>query len=84
MVSEAGNDNVLIVYKDTGNGMPAAEVDHVFERGYRSLTHKDERGQGMGMYFVYQIVEDHGGDISVVSDIGKGFSVRIMLPVSLA
>ena len=82
MVSEAGNDGVLIVYKDTGNGMPAAEVEHVFEKGYRSITHTGENGQGMGMYFVHQIIEDHGGDISVISDAGKGFSVRILLPVS--
>lgn len=82
MVSEAGNDSVLIVYKDTGKGMPAAEVEHVFERGYRSATHMGENGQGMGMYFVHQIIEDHGGDISVISDVGRGFSVRILLPVS--
>jgi len=81
MVSEAGNDSVLIVYKDTGNGMPAAEVDHVFEKGYRSRTHSREKGQGMGMYFVYKIIEDHGGTINVISDVGKGFSVRILIPM---
>ncbi len=82
MVSETGDDSVLIVYKDNGNGMPAQEVEHVFERGYRSLSHKGEKGQGMGMYFVYQIIEDHSGTVNVISDVGKGFSVRILLPIS--
>ncbi|WP_028234543.1 sensor histidine kinase [Pseudobutyrivibrio sp. MD2005] len=82
MVSEAGKDSILIVYKDDGKGMPEAEVDHVFESGYRSAIHKGENGHGMGMYFVYQIVKDHGGNISVISDVGKGFSVRIILPVA--
>ena len=80
MVSKAGKNNVLIVYKDSGQGMPSVEVEHVFERGYRSPTHKGEHGQGMGMYFVHQIIEDHGGSVSVISDVGKGFSVKMLLP----
>lgn len=82
LVSEADDGNILIVYKDNGKGMPAAEVEHVFEKGYRSRTNLGEPGQGMGMYFVYQIIEDHGGTINVVSDVGKGFTVKMLLPVN--
>ncbi|SFN83079.1 Histidine kinase-, DNA gyrase B-, and HSP90-like ATPase [Pseudobutyrivibrio sp. JW11] len=82
LVSEADDGNILIVYKDNGKGMPAAEVEHVFEKGYRSRTNLGKPGQGMGMYFVYQIIEDHGGTINVVSDVGKGFTVKMLLPVN--
>ena len=82
IVSDTEDGNILIVYKDNGKGMPAAEVEHVFEKGYRSRTNLGEPGQGMGMYFVYQIIEDHGGTINVVSDVGKGFTVKMLLPVN--
>lgn len=73
------DDRVLLQFRDTGPGMSAEVVEHIFEPFY---TTKDvSRGTGLGLAIVKQTVESHKGDIQVESELGKGTTFRIRLPL---
>ncbi len=74
-------DMILVSVSDTGRGIPADEVDHVFDRYYqaeRGMRHDD--GSGLGLSIVKQLVEAHGGETSVESIVGQGTTFRFTLP----
>jgi signal transduction histidine kinase len=68
---------------DTGIGIPADEIDHVFDEFFRATnaqkTEKD--GTGLGLSIVKQIVQQHGGTISVKSREGQGTTFTVILPL---
>ncbi len=72
--------------KDTGVGIPAADLPHVFERFYRAdpsrQRGKDGTGFGLGLSIAYWIVRNHGGDIEVKSRLGKGSTFTVILPLA--
>lgn len=70
-------DAVEIVISDTGGGIPAHELDKIFEPFY---TTKSE-GTGLGLSVVQRIIDDHGGTIDAKSKEGKGTTFYIKLPV---
>ncbi len=75
-------EDVVLEVADTGSGIPAAELPHVFERfhrvaGARGRTHE---GTGIGLALVRQLVELHGGRVSVESDVGRGSTFRVAIP----
>lgn len=77
-------DRVVIDVSDTGLGISEDESELVFERFYRS---KDQRidgisGSGLGLPLARQVVRLHGGDITLVSAVGKGSTFTISLPKS--
>lgn len=68
---------------DTGPGMDATALGHVFERFYRvdkARTRKGRNGTGLGLAITKAIVEAHGGAISVESEVGQGTTFKVMLP----
>lgn len=71
--------SVLITVKDTGNGIPSDEVEQVFERFYRSEKSRNREfgGSGIGLTIVKKIVEAHGGQIWIESELGIGTEVYI-------
>jgi signal transduction histidine kinase len=75
-------DRVEINVSDTGIGIPADEVASVFDEFFRaSNAKKSERdGTGLGLSIVKQIVERHGGEISVQSEEGQGTTFTVILP----
>jgi len=67
---------------DSGSGISADELPHVFERFYRSdnIEKKRAKGTGLGLYLSKVIVEAHGGTISVASNEGHGTTFVVRLP----
>jgi signal transduction histidine kinase len=79
---EGGDETALIEVRDTGHGIPEAELPRIFERFYRGTNTGEARasGSGLGLAIVRSIVEMHGGQIELDSEVGKGTHVRIILP----
>jgi signal transduction histidine kinase len=79
-------DAIVVTVTDTGMGIKAAELDQIFEK-YKQSGTKSLRGgggTGLGLYIVKQIVEAHGGEVSVASIEGVGTSMVLKLPVKRA
>jgi two-component system OmpR family sensor kinase len=73
-----------VIVRDTGPGIPAEDLPHIFERFYRaekSRTRGKTTGFGLGLSIANWIVEKHGGRIEVVSQEGKGTTFAIWLPL---
>lgn len=69
---------IAIAVTDTGHGIRAEELPHVFEPFFTSGKHK---GTGLGLAICRNIVEAHSGDIQLISEPGKGTSARVWLPL---
>lgn len=78
-ICEEGADAVILV-ADHGRGIPAHHLPHLFDRFYRADASRTEPGSGLGLAIAKQIIEQHGGTISVTSQPGKGTTFRVTLP----
>ena len=74
---------VVIEVADDGNGIPAEDLEKIFEKFYRS-KHSANYGQGtgLGLAIVKEIVELHGGSVSVSSTLHDGSRFRVKMPVN--
>jgi signal transduction histidine kinase len=83
---EATRDGARLSVADTGVGITAEELPHVFERFYRGTQVSEERGSGsgLGLSIVHSIVEMHGGRVTVESQPGQGTTVTVDLPREVA
>jgi two-component system sensor histidine kinase BaeS len=77
---------VTVEVRDTGVGIPADDLPHIFDRFWRadSARSRDTGGSGLGLAIARQIVRDHGGDITASSRPGQGTTVGIALPAPTA
>ena len=66
--------------RDSGVGIPADELPHVFTHFYRASTSIGIPGTGVGLAGSKTIVEQHGGQITLDSAVGKGTTVSVHLP----
>lgn len=76
-------DEAVITFADSGVGMDADNIPYIFERFYRvdDARHAAIEGTGLGLAIVKQVVDIHHGSIHVESDIGKGTTFTVHLPI---
>jgi two-component system NtrC family sensor kinase len=75
------NNQVYIQFEDDGVGIPEEALERIFVPGY---TTKDRgAGTGLGLSICHQIIKDHNGDILVESEVGKGTTFTVVLPMDV-
>jgi heavy metal sensor kinase len=79
--SPAGG-RVEIEVRDTGPGISATDLPHVFERFYRGDPSRSQTGAGLGLSFARAVARAHGGDITAVSSPGGGSTFTVTLPAN--
>jgi len=75
-----GQQSIQISIKDTGIGISADDMPHIFERFYRCDPSRSRTGTGLGLSFARAIARAHGGDITVSSEPDKGSLFTVVLP----
>lgn len=76
----ARDGEALLVVHDTGVGIPADEIPHVFERFWRGRGTEATTGSGVGLAVVDELVRAHGGHVEVDSSPGRGSTFTVFLP----
>jgi two-component system sensor histidine kinase PilS (NtrC family) len=77
---DGGDVDLVLTVSDEGRGIPAEELDAIFQP-FRSSF---ERGTGLGLAIVHRIVTDYGGTIQATSTVGAGTTMRVRMPVRFA
>ncbi|MFJ9624242.1 ATP-binding protein [Streptomyces sp. NPDC101181] len=80
----AGSGEVAIEVADTGTGIPAGDLDHVFDRFWRAEKSRSRRtgGSGLGLAIVRKLAEAHGGTVGATSTEGAGSAFTLRLPAT--
>lgn len=76
---DQGNDSLMLEFVDTGFGIPNHELQKIFDPFY--TTKEAGKGTGLGLSLSYNIVKQFKGDIKVESEIGKGTTFTVILPL---
>jgi two-component system sensor histidine kinase BaeS len=79
VVEVAANGDVELAVRDTGPGIPADELPHVFERFWRGRGAAEVGGSGVGLAVVAELVRAHGGEVAAATrpEGGAAFTVRL-------
>jgi two-component system NtrC family sensor kinase len=72
-------DSIKMEISDNGIGIPEDDLPHIFEPFFS--TKHDTSGIGLGLAIVHGIVKSHNGKIEVKSELGKGTTISIILPI---
>jgi signal transduction histidine kinase len=75
------NNKVYVEFQDSGAGIPRESLNKIFDPGF--TTKGVGVGTGLGLSICYQIIEDHHGEILVESELGKGTTITVILPMDL-
>jgi signal transduction histidine kinase len=73
------DSKVHISFADDGVGIPEENIDKVFDPGF--TTKGVGVGTGLGLSICYKIIKNHGGEIKLESELGKGSNFTIILPL---
>jgi signal transduction histidine kinase len=76
-----GNTVLSIKFMDDGCGIPKENIDHIFEPFFSTKT--GQGGTGLGLSITYNLIQELGGKISVQSEVGKGTSFTINIPLKI-
>ncbi len=79
LAASKAQEGVAFSVADTGEGIPADELAHVFDRFARS---PESRGAGLGLAIAKSLLQAHGGTISAESELGRGTTIRFVLPAA--
>lgn len=85
VLTENAGNGVILSVEDKGIGMSKSVQSKIFERFYRQSSGNihDVKGFGLGLNYVRAIVDAHKGEITVISELGKGSRFEIYLPFNL-
>lgn len=70
-------DRIELILSDTGSGIPADQMEKIFNYYYTTK----EKGVGLGLSIAHRIIEAHGGQLKLESQVGKGTKITISLPI---
>lgn len=76
--------SLLVTFSDQGPGIPKAYLPYIFERFYRVPGERSSKGSGLGLYICNQIITAHHGKIWVESELKRGTTFYIQLPIKSA
>ena len=79
---ERNTTGLLITITDTGLGIPAEHLPHIFDRFYRVDASRSTGGSGLGLAIALDIAQAHGGTIEVSSEVNQGTRFVVHLPVA--
>jgi two-component system phosphate regulon sensor histidine kinase PhoR len=84
--AEPAGDSVRISVADQGIGIPENDLPRIFERFYRADKSRssEQSGTGLGLSIVKHIAQLHGGRVEAESELGKGTTISVVLPISSA
>ncbi|MDR1724293.1 MAG: response regulator [Tannerella sp.] len=81
---QEGREYALLQVADSGAGIPAEKLEHIFERFYQVENRSvNSQGSGIGLHLVQEYVNLHQGQITVESQVGKGSVFSVMIPTDL-
>jgi two-component system sensor histidine kinase SenX3 len=80
----AEDGSVVLAVEDSGLGIPSRDLPRIFERFYRvdRARSRETGGTGLGLAIVKHVVENHGGTVTVQSELGRGSTFEVRLPVA--
>lgn len=76
------NGTAKISVSDTGQGIPKDEIPKLFTEFFRASNAAEQKGTGLGLSLVRRIIQAHGGDITVSSELGRGTTFAFTLPLA--
>jgi signal transduction histidine kinase len=79
-----GDRSVLIAVRDTGRGIPAEHMDHLFDPYYQAAVADQNIGTGLGLAIIKHLTELHGGTVSVESVVNAGSVFQVRLPTVIS
>lgn len=82
VVVHVNDDRLFLDVSDTGIGIPAEDLQHIFERFYRAKNSGNAQGTGLGLNIVKKYVELMDGSIHCKSEVGKGSTFTIDIPLN--
>ncbi|MBQ6272000.1 MAG: HAMP domain-containing histidine kinase [Clostridiales bacterium] len=80
---EKTENNVAILIKDSGKGIPDEDMPFIFDKFYRGHNHGQQPGSGLGLYIVKYLMTQMDGDI-VLQNTGDGLLAKLVLPIEMA
>ena len=81
---EAAPDSLTFLVQDQGIGIPAEDQGRLFEGFHRARNVGNVQGTGLGLSIVKQCIELHGGTVDFESELGRGSTFIVCLPVAAA
>jgi two-component system phosphate regulon sensor histidine kinase PhoR len=84
LMARRRDEEIVLSVSDNGIGISKEDLPRIFERFYRidkARTAKDIRGTGLGLAIVKHIAQLHGGHVEAESEIEKGTTIRVVLPI---
>jgi signal transduction histidine kinase len=81
---QCADGGIELLVRDHGDGVPAAETEHIFAKSWRGSNAGERPGSGLGLYMARSVVEVHGGILGVRNVLPHGAEFRIWLPIRVS